>query len=149
MTTPEPAPAAKQRARVIQLPFPCGCLDAHEGGGMAVEEYTCKTHRAIATELSAKDAEIERERELKRGYYDEAVKGWEKCHTSEAKFATARADAIRECVEAIRSLVNKSSAMLRRLTDEGYDDEAEVERVVQLTSEKARATLESLLNKEK
>lgn len=54
----QPTEKHKEEAREIRLPFPCGCLDAHTGGGMTVREYTCETHRAIASALSSRDTEI-------------------------------------------------------------------------------------------
>lgn len=48
----------REQAREIRFPFPCGCMDAHEGGGMAVEEYTCAAHHLIAEALSSRDAEV-------------------------------------------------------------------------------------------
>lgn len=53
-----PTPNHKEEARAIQLPFPCGCLDAYTGGELVVEEYTCASHRAIAAALSSRDQEI-------------------------------------------------------------------------------------------
>lgn len=44
-----PTDEHREQARKIRLPFPCGCLDAHQGGGVVVEEYTCETHHAITT----------------------------------------------------------------------------------------------------
>lgn len=57
MTT-EPTEKHKEEARAIRLPFPCGCVDAHEFGDMKVDEYTCATHRAIASALASRDSEV-------------------------------------------------------------------------------------------
>jgi len=35
----------------IPLPFPCGCQERHEAGGVIAPEVTCRTHRTIAAAL--------------------------------------------------------------------------------------------------
>lgn len=51
---PTTAESSVQRARSIQFPFPCGCLERHSAKGITVEEFTCDTHLAIAALLTTR-----------------------------------------------------------------------------------------------
>jgi hypothetical protein len=137
MTT-NPSAAASERARAIQLPFPCGCLDAHSGGGVSVGEYTCDTHRAIASELSAKDAEIERLTQDRNSWRRVAER-------LESEKTTARADAIREWRNAIEQL----AASFKHSAWKGFNQEpSQFEDGYKHAMGAAATALESLLNEE-
>lgn len=98
----EPTVKHREEARAIRLPFPCGCLDAHSGGGMTVEEFTCEAHNAIATALSSRDREVREVLEGRLAYIEskDLRNGWsgnesgpccQKCQLRDEHF-TGRAD---------------------------------------------------------
>jgi hypothetical protein len=100
MTTPEPAPAAKQRAREIMY----GDFPVHAGSVSLDHRAVQERIDLIAAELSAKDAEIERQREeityaaaLANKHATESQDYMNRWLQAKRELATARADAIREC----------------------------------------------------